>query len=406
MGYIRVQSLGKAYKQYPSRWARLSEWLFPFNSVRHRQHWVLKDVSFSVQPGDALGIIGLNGAGKSTLLKLVTGTTFPTCGSVDIQGRVSALLELGMGFHPEFTGRQNAMISGQLLGMSSRQIVELMPGIEAFAEIDGYMDEPLRVYSSGMQVRLAFALATAVRPDVLIVDEALSVGDAYFQHKCLARIREFRTAGTTLLLVSHDKQAIKSMCDTAILLHQGRIEATGSPEAVMDFYNALLADTDRQHVQQFADTDGRIVTVSGTGEAKITFIGLRNGQGELTSELCVGETAKFEVKVVVNAPISRLVLGYGIRDKYGQVIFGTNTALTGQEIRNPKLGSEIGLSVEFAANLGPGSYSLQLALVNGISHLDQNYEWRDMALVFTVKNLKYPSFEGCSWLPPKIEISA
>lgn len=184
------------------------EWLDPRGKPRHELHWVQQGLNFEVRAGEAVGIIGMNGAGKSTLLKMIVGTTQPTTGSVEMTGRVAALLELGMGFHPDFTGRQNAIMAGQLLGMSVEEILTLMPDIEAFAEIGEYIDEPVRVYSSGMQVRLAFAVATARRPDVLIVDEALSVGDAYFQHKSFDRIREFRKRGTTLLIVSHDKQAI------------------------------------------------------------------------------------------------------------------------------------------------------------------------------------------------------
>jgi len=171
---------------------------------------------------------------------MITGTTQPTTGGVHITGRVAAMLELGMGFHPDFTGRQNAFMAGQLLGYGVDEIAHLMPEIEAFAEIGDYIDQPVRVYSSGMQMRLAFSVATAHRPDVLIVDEALSVGDAYFQHKSFARIREFRERGTTLLLVSHDKGAIQAICDRAILLNSGRLVREGEPEEVMDYYNALL----------------------------------------------------------------------------------------------------------------------------------------------------------------------
>jgi len=242
MGTITVNNLDKGYKQYPTRWSRLLEWLDPRGKVHHTLHWVLRGISFQVRPGEAVGIIGINGAGKSTLLKMIVGTTRPTSGSVHITGRVAALLELGMGFHPDFTGRQNVFMAGQLLGYSVEDITRLMPEIEAFAEIGEYIDQPVRVYSSGMQVRLAFSVATAIRPDVLIVDEALSVGDAYFQHKSFARIREYRNQGTTLLLVSHDKASIQSLCDRAILLNAGKLEMEGEPEAVMDYYNALLAD--------------------------------------------------------------------------------------------------------------------------------------------------------------------
>src|SRR3990167_4186577 len=183
MGSIRVSQLCKAYKQYPTRWSRLAEWLIPFSAPRHQLTWVLQDVSFQVKPGEALGIIGVNGAGKSTLLKMITGTTQPNAGHIQIEGRVAALLELGMGFHPDFSGRQNVFMAGQMPGLRVGEKHALMPEIEAFAEIGEYIDHPVRTYSSGMQMRLAFSVATARRPDVLIVHEALSVGDAYFQHK-------------------------------------------------------------------------------------------------------------------------------------------------------------------------------------------------------------------------------
>jgi lipopolysaccharide transport system ATP-binding protein len=211
MTAISVKGLGKAYKQYNNRWLRLLDWLSPGSKQWHRLNWVLQDLEFEVQAGEALGIIGVNGAGKSTLLKIITGTTQATTGQVQLQGRVAALLELGMGFHPDFTGRQNAMMAAQLQGLSAQEIQQLMPSIEAFAEIGPSIDAPVRIYSSGMQMRLAFSVATAIRPDVLIVDEALSVGDAYFQHKSFERIREFQKSGTTLLLVSHDKAAIQSI---------------------------------------------------------------------------------------------------------------------------------------------------------------------------------------------------
>ncbi|HWW68744.1 MAG TPA: ABC transporter ATP-binding protein, partial [Duganella sp.] len=250
MGHINVSNLGKAYKHYTSRWGRLAEWLLPRAAPRHQLKWVLRDVNFHVAPGEAVGIIGINGAGKSTLLKLITGTTRPTTGAVAIGGRVAALLELGMGFHPDFTGRQNAYMAGQLIGLTLEDIDALMPDIAAFADIGDYLDQPVRVYSSGMQMRLAFSVATARRPDVLIVDEALSVGDAYFQHKSFERIRAFRQLGTTLLIVSHDRAAMQAICDRAILLDRGRLAREGTPEAVMDYYNALLAERDGSTVEQ------------------------------------------------------------------------------------------------------------------------------------------------------------
>jgi len=215
---LELCNVGKAYRRYPNARARLIETVGPWLGKRHETVWVLRNVNLVVRRGESVGIVGHNGAGKSTLLKLITGTAKPTDGSVHSDGRIAAILELGMGFHPEFTGRQNAWMSGQLLGLSAKDVSDAMPAVEAFAEVGTYFDQPLRVYSSGMQVRLAFSVATAVRPDVLIVDEALSVGDTYFQHKCTARMRWFRDQGTTMLLVSRSQGVAQTVVVVAALL--------------------------------------------------------------------------------------------------------------------------------------------------------------------------------------------
>jgi len=404
MGSILVSNLGKAYKQYSTRWSRLAEWIIPFRKPDYQLKWVLRDINFHVDPGEAVGIIGINGAGKSTLLKLITGTSQPTTGNVSISGRVAAMLELGMGFHPDFTGRQNAFMAGQLIGLSQQEISELMPQIEAFAEIGDYIDQPVRVYSSGMQMRLAFSVATAKRPDVLIVDEALSVGDAYFQHKSFDRIREFRKQGTTLLIVSHDKGAIQSICDRAILLDSGRLAKEGNPEEIMDFYNAMLAERENQTVRQDKREDGKMQTISGSGEATVADIALLNEQGQRVEAIDVGSAVTLEVKVTVHAPIPRLVLGYQIKDRLGQPMYGTNTHLKEMPLADVKAGEEIVYRFNFAANLGPGSYSIATALVSTDTHLVNNYEWRDLALVFTVMNISHSHFIGCAWLDPLVEV--
>ena len=203
-GELHVQNLGKSYRQWGSEWRRVASWFLPFIRPRE-EHWVLKDVRFSVGPGEAVGIVGQNGAGKSTLLKLITGTTSPTQGQVQLRGSVAAILELGMGFNPDLTGRENAYHAAGLMGYSQADIKKAMPDIEAFAEVGEYFDQPVRTYSSGMQMRVTFSVATAFRPDLLIVDEALSVGDSYFQHKSFDRIREFQSQGCSLLIVSHDR---------------------------------------------------------------------------------------------------------------------------------------------------------------------------------------------------------
>jgi lipopolysaccharide transport system ATP-binding protein len=406
MGTISVTNLGKAYKQYPNRWDRLLEWVTPGNTKRHQLKWVLQGINFTVNAGEAVGIIGINGAGKSTLLKLITGTTQPTTGSVHMTGRVAAMLELGMGFHPDFTGRQNAFMAGQLLGIASEDISRLMPEIEAFAEIGDYIDQPVRVYSSGMQMRLAFSVATAIRPDILIVDEALSVGDAYFQHKSFDRIREFRKQGTTLLIVSHDKGAIQSICDRAILLNAGHLAMEGEPEAVMDYYNAMLAEHQNQEVKQEVREDGKVQTISGTGDATVTTIVLSDNQGRPIEVVDVGQPVRLHITVQANKSIERLVLGYGIKDRLGQVIYGTNTHLKEQALTGVTAGDKFAFEIAFPANLGPGTYSVQTALVSTDTHLANNYEWRDLALVFNVVNINKPDFAGCAWIDPIIEITS
>lgn len=405
MGTISVSNLGKAYKSYPTRWSRLLEWIDPRGRSRHQLHWVLKGLNFTVHPGEAVGIIGVNGAGKSTLLKMIAGTAKPTTGSVQTTGRVVALLELGMGFHPEFTGRQNVVMSGQLLGYSSAEIDALMPAIEEFAEVGNYIDEPVRVYSSGMQMRLAFSVATATRPDVLIVDEALSVGDAYFQHKSFDRIRAFRSDGTTLLLVSHDKQAIQAICDRAILLNAGQMELQGVPEQVMDAYNALLVRKEKSGFRQQETVTGKVQTVSGTGEAAFDVIALLNESGEPVEILQVGQPVTLSVSVDVKADLPELVMGYMIKDRLGQPVFGTNSHHLKQVLDDVKAGQRYVYRFSFDANLGEGTYSIAVALHASESHVAGNYEWRDLALIFNVVNTCKPTFVGVNWLPATLDIS-
>ena len=239
MTLLRVTNLGKAYRGYRSEWQRIARWFYL--PVRpSEEHWVLKGISFSIERGEAVGIVGQNGAGKSTLLKMITGTLQPTQGSVQVGGRIAAILELGMGFNPELTGRQNVYHAGGLMGFGRQQIDSVIGEIEAFAEIGTYFDEPVRTYSSGMQVRVAFSVATAFRPDILIVDEALSVGDARFQHKCMQRIRRYQQEGMSLLLVSHAPDTIRMFCQRGIYIKDGAIEKIGDAASVMDYYQAAM----------------------------------------------------------------------------------------------------------------------------------------------------------------------
>lgn len=398
---LTVTNIGKAYKRYPSKWARAWEWIS--RRTMHEKTWVLRDIAFTVKPGEAVGIIGVNGAGKSTLLKIITGTTQPTQGSVTRHGRVAALLELGMGFHPDFTGRQNVFMAGQLLGLTQGEITACMPAIEAFAEIGDYIDRPVRLYSSGMQMRLAFSVATAVRPDLLIVDEALSVGDAYFQHKSFDKIREFREKGTSLLIVSHDRSAIQSLCDRAILLEHGFVIKDGPPAEVMDFYNALIAERENATIEVKRLEGGRMQTTSGTGEARVESIELRNSEDEVVEYVNVGEPVCLQVRIRLHADLPDLVFGYVIKDRLGQPIFGTNTYHLKVAMVQLKQGEVVNLGFSFPANIGVGSYSLSTALHVVDTHLATNYEWRDRALMFNVVNVNRNPFVGVSWLVPQVE---
>jgi lipopolysaccharide transport system ATP-binding protein len=400
MGSITVTNLGKAYKQYPNRWARLIEWAIPRRKPRHSLHWVLQGINFTINPGEAVGIVGVNGAGKSTLLKMITGTTQPTTGSVSMTGRVAALLELGIGFHPDFTGRQNAYMAGQLLGLGADEIVALMPEIEAFAEIGGYIDQAVRAYSSGMQMRLAFSVATAHRPDVLIVDEALSVGDAYFQHKCTERIRAFQAAGTTLLFVSHSAAAIKSLCNRAIMLAAGSVARDGSPDEVIDHYNALIVQrTNNYHVNIQKGLDGRAVTRSGTGGAIVQSIDIFvNGTSSRVMKSSV------PVDIILTAAnvqaVESLCAGILIRDRWGYDVWGTNTFHHGIEMDSPTPGELTSFKFHLPnLYLAPGSYSISAALHAGRDHLSTNFDWCDRMLTFEVVQGAGPMCAGLCNLP-------
>ena len=222
---IHIQEVSKKFKVYPSRAARLREWVL--GGKYHQEFWALHKIDLKIESGEVFGIIGMNGAGKSTLLKILTGTLAATSGKIEMQGRVAALLELGTGFHPELSGRDNVLMNGKLLGLTESEIIEKIPGIHAFSELGDFFEKPVRTYSSGMYVRLAFSLAASVDPDVLIIDEALSVGDAYFQQKCLERIKQFKEQGTTILFVSHDPGVVKVLCNRVAFLQKGKLLGIG-----------------------------------------------------------------------------------------------------------------------------------------------------------------------------------
>ncbi|BBP45085.1 sugar ABC transporter ATP-binding protein [Thiosulfatimonas sediminis] len=400
MSVLSVRNVSKSYRKYPNEFARIASW-FGWQQKKIEEINVLKAISFDVFPGESIAIVGQNGAGKSTLLKMIVGTLKPTTGKVLLNGKVAAILELGMGFNPDFTGRQNAMHGLALMGYNHVQILSVLPELEAFAEIGIYFDQPLRVYSSGMQMRVAFAVATAFRPDILIVDEALSVGDTYFQHKSFARIRFFKEQGTTLLFVSHDKEAVLTLCDRAILLQQGGVLMDHTPQVVMDYYNALISQKEAHaSLTQDIRTSGA-QTRSGSQLAQITSVQLLNPQNQPVKDAIVGELLCLRVSLVAHAQLEGLVLGVLIKDRLGQSIFGTNTFYLGQ-VRDMKPGEELVYHIDFPANFGEGSYSITLALHQDENHLNSNLDWLDYACLFEVHNQNLPKFVGSSYLPVRI----
>ena len=406
-GELHVENLGKSYRQWGSELRRIASWFTPSIAPRE-EHWVLKDVSFSIGPGEAVGIVGQNGAGKSTLLKLITGTTQPTQGQVHLRGRVAAILELGMGFNPDMTGRQNAFHSAGLMGYSQADIDRTMPEIEAFAEVGEYFDQPLRTYSSGMQMRVAFSVATAFKPDLLIVDEALSVGDSYFQHKSFDRIRQFRDEGVSIMLVTHSMGDVRALCDRVILLDKGVVLKDGQPDEVVDYYNALIAakENAKLTVDQRREKDGWLITKSGTGEARVKSLKLLDANsGHELAIAQVGQSIELRLEASIHAYIPELVLGFKINDKQGHIVWGTNTWHTHQIQTNLKSDDLMVFRLPFTCTLGQGSYAVSAALHSMDSHLTDNYEWVDNLLVFDVINVDQDFFIGRNWLDAKFIVS-
>jgi len=405
MPQIIVKNLGKKYKRYANHWYRLAEVLSWGYYHCHEERWALRNINFTVGRGEAIGIVGQNGAGKSTLLKLLVGTTQPNEGSIQTTGRIAALLELGIGFHLDFTGRDNAVMACRMAGLNKDEIRHYMPEIERFSELGDYLDQPLRVYSTGMQMRLAFSAATVVRPEILIVDEALSVGDAYFQHKCVARIRSFQDEGTTLLFVSHDPAAVKTLCRRALLFDEGKLIQDGEPDNVLDYYNAIIAKRGKDEtIQQIETQSGRTITRSGTGEASIVNVEMVNSSEQPARVYRVGEMAKIICQVRINNEIECPNVGILLRDRLGNDVFGTNSHHLNAETQQISAGHTFLAEFLMPLNLGVGNYSLSVALHPGWTHLENNYDWWDQCLVFQVIPGNSFDFIGIASLPVEVTL--
>lgn len=403
---LTVSGLGKRYLSYDSELHRFASWL-GMPVAPKGEFWAVRDISFELDAGEALALIGQNGAGKSTLLKLVTGTLRPTTGAVQVNGRTSAILELGLGFNMEFTGRENVRQSGGFLGFSSADIDAMMDDIEDFAELGEFFDKPLRLYSSGMQARLAFSLATAKRPELLIVDEVLSVGDSYFQHKSFARIREFKRDGTAILFVTHSLSDARELCERTVLLSEGRVLRDGQPDEVIDYYNALVAakENERLSIEQRRQKDGWVFTRSGSGDARLHAVTLTDAAAaEPVKTALVGQSLVLSIEAEAVEALPMLVVGVMLKDRTGHVVWGTNTWHTGQVLKDVPAGKAIHLEARFDCTLGVGSYGVSIALHGGALHLDSNYDWIDNILVFDVVNTRYPYFTGSSFVDCAITI--
>jgi len=369
-----------------------------------KEFHALYGISLKIHKGEAIGIVGLNGSGKSTLLQILAGILTPTKGTFHVQGRVAALLELGAGFNFEFTGRENAYMNAAILGIDRKELDKKFEEISDFAEIGEFMDQPVKTYSSGMVVRLAFSILTQIDPDILIIDEALGVGDAYFQHKCAHKIREFRSQGKTLIFVSHDPGAVKSLCDRAILLEKGKIIKEGKADAVLDYYNAIVAKKEKdQEIKQIETSTGHMITRSGNAKAEIAELSLINSSDEDIRCFNCGETARFRLKIKFNSTLVNPTVGLLIRDRLGVEVFGTNSFYRNDREFTVLEGSISLVEFEVALNLGPGSYSIAVAVHQGAAHTEESYDWFDNAVVFDVLPDPHNHSIGLAALPCKIK---
>ncbi|MBN1868022.1 ABC transporter ATP-binding protein [Candidatus Sumerlaeota bacterium] len=404
---ISVSHLSKCFHLYDRPLHRLGEWMTLGQRSFHRPFWALRDVNLDVAQGSSTGIVGPNGAGKSTLLKIVTGTLFPTEGEVRVEGRVAALLELGTGFHPEFTGRLNIYLNGKMLGLTDDEIAERFDEIVRFSELGQFIEQPIRTYSSGMAMRLGFAIASCVDPDVLIIDEALSVGDAHFSQKCVRRIREFREQGVTILFVSHDPAAILTLCDRAVLLEAGCVEAQGTPRDVLDCYNARIAHRrGEENGQVLVPVSTGLGTLrSGNFRALIRSVEVLDASDRPCEAVPSGERVTILVRVAFLDDVENPTVGILIRNRLGIDVFGANTAGLGHALGDFRAGETTDVRFEMPVDLGPDEYSITVAVHRDESHLSGNYDWADKAGRFKAVESTV-RFKGIARLNPTVRHSS
>lgn len=392
---LSVEGVSKQYRIYGRPADRLKETLTRGRWKTHREFWALRDVSFEVDQGTTFGIIGPNGSGKSTLLQIIAGTLEPTHGSVRHTGRIAALLELGAGFNPEFTGVENVLMSASLTGFSRAEAEEMLPEIERFAEIGDFIYQPVKTYSSGMYIRLAFATAISAQPQILIVDEALAVGDAVFQHRCMRRLREMQESGMTILFVSHDPSSIRALCSRAVLLHAGRMETMGKPTDVLNHYQKLImAREEAYEAGQRVTNEGEDTAADVRDSAPLSCV-YRHGDGSaevLSAELLdaahhsielveTGEPLLLRVRVRFHANVDTPVCGFLLRNRHGIHLYGTNTELQQVDLGPVQPGQVVEITFAFSCWLAPDTYS---ATVGVHSSDGVSFDWLDGVLFFRV----------------------
>ena len=375
---VLVQNVSKLYRLYRRPSDRIWE-LLPGIRPRHQDFWALREISFALENGETLGIVGPNGSGKSTLLEIVSGILQPTAGRVVTRGRTAALLELGAGFNPEFTGRENVYLNGEIMGLSRAFISKAMPSIEAFAEIGDFIERPVKEYSSGMYVRLAFATAIHVEPELLIVDEALAVGDAVFANRCVRKFEELRERKVTVLFVSHDLGLVKQLSNRAILLLHGRIEAEGTPNDVINRYIGLVLEKQASQVQK----DGRLRASHrhGDGSSEVVSVEILNVRGEPVESVASGECITIRVRSRFHDTVSDPMVGILIRTRIGMEVYGTNTRVEKKQLGEFQAGDQLEVDFQMECWLTPQPYTVTVATQNpdGTSH-----DWLDDAIAFEV----------------------
>ncbi len=409
---IEVADVAKCYQIYANPQDRLRQALLPrlrgllgLSPGRYfTEFWALRDIGFRIDRGETVAIIGKNGSGKSTLLQVICGTLTPTRGSVAVQGRVAALLELGSGFNPEFTGRENVYLNGSVLGLTRHQVEERFEAIVAFADIGEFIDQPVKTYSSGMYVRLAFAVIANVDADVLVVDEALAVGDVFFAQKCMRFLREFQAGGGTLVFVSHSSAAVVNLCQRAIWLENGKVVMDGVAKDVSEAYHArsygmqVTATASGDDAGHEAEDAGEEITEPGVirvfrfnaptstfgdGRAKISSVALLGQDGQRVSRLEGGEYVRLSVEANALAAIESPIVGFFLKDRLGQQLFGTNTYLNGTGPRPPvQAGQRIRAHFGFRMPWLPvGKYTIDVALADGSHFSHVQNDWAFDALV-------------------------